>query len=361
MASKANYFKIGLFVIASIVIIVAFTIILGMGSWGKKQVRFETYIDESVQGLSVGSPVKHRGVEIGNVEEITFVTSKYDLEGDFVKYSRYVMVIIAADYNKFGTSAYGHDNDMLNKLIEKGLRVRLTTQALTGISYIEVDYFDPDEYPPLQFPWEPKYKYIPSAPSVFNTFTQSIDQTLKKLEHVDFATISKNLNQLIVSLNKTLEGVDAEAFNSEMFSLIDNLKATSADLKDVINKGSKALDDANIKVLSTKFEELLDSLNATAANANEAITGFKDTNTLVQEMLEPQSPTRTTIPELTRSVEELLAEINGLVGENRGSIERILYKLDNVSTNLMEFSKDIKQDPGILIFSEQPAPSEVVK
>jgi ABC-type transporter Mla subunit MlaD len=361
MASKVNYFKIGLFIIGSVAVIVIFVIALGLGSWGAKKVRFETYIDESVQGLSIGSPVKHRGVQVGSVEDITFTTIEYDLKERYVEYSRYVMVVIAVDYNKFGRSSYAREHDMLNKLIDKGLRMRLTTQALTGISYIEVDYFTPEEHPPLEFPWTPKNKYIPSAKSMLNTFTQSIDQTLKKLENVDFVDIADNLNKLIVSLNTTLNEIDLVKFNEETLSLITDLKSTNDDIKDVISKASTAIDQADIKGVSQKLTSLLTDLDEATINANEAITGFKDTNQLVQEMLKPQSDDRVTIPELAISLDELLSEINGIVNENRNKVDRIIYKLDVVSSNFMEFSQDIKQDPGIIIFSEPPAPSEVLE
>ena len=38
----------------------------------------ETYIEESVQGLDIGSPMKFRGVLVGKVEEITLTSAVYD-------------------------------------------------------------------------------------------------------------------------------------------------------------------------------------------------------------------------------------------------------------------------------------------
>lgn len=361
MASKTNYFKIGLFVICSIVVIVIFTIALGLGSWGKKHVEFETYIDESVQGLNIGSPVKHRGVQIGSVKEITFVTAEYKLTDSFLDYSRYVMVIITTDSNKLDSYGYGSTSVLLDKLIEKGLRVRLTTQALTGISYLEVDYFNPDEYPPLEFSWKPKRQYIPSAPSVFLTFTQSIDQTLKKLEHVDIVEISNNLNELLVSSNKTLKAANVDNLSQKLFQLIEELRITNTDLKDVVGKAGDMMNETNMGVLSKKLEKLLDNIDHTTTGANSMLADITDTNRLVKEMLKPESTSTTTIPELVSSVDQLVVEIKGLVNSNRTDIESVINKLDYISSDLMDFSNNIKQDPAILLFSKEPAPSEIVK
>ena len=45
---------------------------LGAGNVFKRTVTIETYFDESVQGLDVGSAVKYRGVQIGRVTRIGF-------------------------------------------------------------------------------------------------------------------------------------------------------------------------------------------------------------------------------------------------------------------------------------------------
>jgi len=73
MSEKANYFKIGLFFLSGTILAVIALIILGEGTFFQKKVLLETYFKESVQGLDIGSPVKFRGVLIGNVEKITFV------------------------------------------------------------------------------------------------------------------------------------------------------------------------------------------------------------------------------------------------------------------------------------------------
>ena len=68
MSAQANYYKIGLFVVIAIVLTIGFVVVLGAGSLFQKTIIVETYINGSVQGLTVGSPVKFRGVPIGKVK-----------------------------------------------------------------------------------------------------------------------------------------------------------------------------------------------------------------------------------------------------------------------------------------------------
>ena len=54
MAAKANYFKLGLFVIGAVAAGVAVLLIIGTGRWLKPRTTMETYFNESVQGLDIG-------------------------------------------------------------------------------------------------------------------------------------------------------------------------------------------------------------------------------------------------------------------------------------------------------------------
>ena len=68
MSQKARFFKIGIFTFAAIGILVFAIVIFGAGAMFKEVILLETYFNESVQGLDIGSPVKFRGVSVGQVK-----------------------------------------------------------------------------------------------------------------------------------------------------------------------------------------------------------------------------------------------------------------------------------------------------
>ncbi len=196
MSTKANYLKIGVFVICTVIVLVAGTIVLSAGILKRDTLMLETYINESVQGLSVGSPVMRNGVQIGRVKEITFVThvpeygQSYGTEG-FDTYSKYVMLVMVIDKSTFLPVP---ENEQIRVIVERwiqnGLRLKLSYQGITGIAYVEAD-FDMGRYLPMEIGWEPKYIYIPSAPSMFISFTQSIERVFKLIESIKFDEISE--------------------------------------------------------------------------------------------------------------------------------------------------------------------------
>jgi len=71
--SNPNYFRLGLFVLAAIGVLVAVVLIFGSGQLFKKSFVIETYIKQSVTGLDTGASVRFRGVKIGQVTLNWFV------------------------------------------------------------------------------------------------------------------------------------------------------------------------------------------------------------------------------------------------------------------------------------------------
>ena len=68
MSDERRYYRLGLFVICAFLLAVATLLVFGSDVFSRPGPMLETYIDESVQGLDVGAPLKYRGVKIGRVD-----------------------------------------------------------------------------------------------------------------------------------------------------------------------------------------------------------------------------------------------------------------------------------------------------
>src|ERR1700688_1749187 len=76
MRGSAIYLRVGLLIVAGLVLLVALIWFLGGGQIRHGTV-FESYFSESVQGLEVGAAVKYRGVTIGRVTALGLVSAEY--------------------------------------------------------------------------------------------------------------------------------------------------------------------------------------------------------------------------------------------------------------------------------------------
>jgi len=192
MSEKANYFKIGLFFVISVTLLTVAVIIWGAGLFTKDKIFFETYFAGPVTGLAIGSSAELMGVKLGQVEEIDFVSSVYDISigpETVCRYGRYIRVLFSVSaegsLERTGKLTDEQREARTRNMIQQGLRFRLASNLLTGQSYIEGVFVDPNRFPILPITWEPRHMYVGSAPGEFSTMKDSLDQILVKLEEID--------------------------------------------------------------------------------------------------------------------------------------------------------------------------------
>ena len=75
MNDRNQKLRIGMFVIGGVLLLLIMLFFFGMSDFFTHKVAVRTYFSESVQGLTVGSGVKYRGVPIGTVSKIAIRVS----------------------------------------------------------------------------------------------------------------------------------------------------------------------------------------------------------------------------------------------------------------------------------------------
>jgi phospholipid/cholesterol/gamma-HCH transport system substrate-binding protein len=324
MSAKANHFKLGLFIIAGVILGVAAVLVLGAGRIFQKKFTIETYLDQSVQGVDVGSKVKYRGVPIGTIRRIDFTRNRYPQVKTGPVEQSYVLLEIEITSMPFTADSQETIEKGLPKEVERGLRTRLTSQGVTGTAYIEVDYLDPAKYPPLAIDWLPKNPYIPSAPSVLSRIVSSAEDVFGELEQIDFHKIAGGVERLITSL-------DAKVAELPLSLLSTNAVVVLTEVRDS-NRRIQAI------LARPEIDAILKDLSGTATSLRRTAE----------------------LPGLTNSVAQLettLRKIDRLVAGKDRDLEETLNNLRVLTENLTELTENAKRFPAQLLFGEPPKPS----
>jgi hypothetical protein len=232
LSQKANYFKLGLFVIGALISGVVVLLVIGSGRWFERKITIETYFNESVQGLDLGSKIKFKGVVIGEVTKISFTYVVYQQDLPTLQRARYVLVESQIQPRLVGGRAAAGDlTDPANAKmeVERGLRIRLTPQGITGTSYLELDYVDPPP-PPLPVAWTPNNVYIPSAPSTVAQFVNAASEIIDRLHKLDIEGTLANLNKLMLTTNDRLAAIDTKGLSDRATKTLDRVDQTLANL-----------------------------------------------------------------------------------------------------------------------------------
>jgi ABC-type transporter Mla subunit MlaD len=149
MATRANYVKLGLFVVLGLIVAVALGVIIGEVKLRRPTTHYVTYFDESVQGLEVGASVKARGVPVGRVDRVTFAPDHEEIE-------------VGIEFDVATLESMG----LRANQMRPDIRAQLASQGLiSGAKFIALDIFDQKTHPPPPLRFTPPENYIPSTPS----------------------------------------------------------------------------------------------------------------------------------------------------------------------------------------------------
>ncbi|MEI6279706.1 MAG: MlaD family protein [Verrucomicrobiae bacterium] len=307
MSAKPDYFRIGVFVSVGVGILLAALLVFGGGQVFSPKITMETYIKGTVQGIDVGSPVKFRGVLIGKVTRMSFAFTEYDVESPG-GLSNYVVLFMEINRAVFPHMFTEDLTPLLNHGIEQGMRVRIEPQGITGLNYLNIDYYDPTRFPVLWPTWKPQYYYIPSAPGELTSFLDSINGILHEVEKLNIGGISKTGTELLENLNKAVVGAQVEKI--------------SADLQALMSDATSVLQKSDFPALS--------------ADAKKFLSEMEVTNSDLQKILKNIEPA-------TRL--------------NPAQVRELITALANTTANLEQFSAEIKRRPSLLLWGSSPGPA----
>lgn len=229
--NRASYFIIGLTVMLGLAATVATLVYIGGLRDRGDEILVETYYDKPVSGLSVGSVVNFRGVKVGEVREISFVGSKYDVEG--IERS-HIYILMALNRKLLGVPQDVADEgrEILKGLVSAGLKATVSSNGITGIARIECD-ISTDTVETLALSWKPEHVYIPPKVSLLDSFSVSATKVMNQINRMDLNAFWSNINASVESLSAlTMSSRHLmESYQPEVERMVKNLEEASASLK----------------------------------------------------------------------------------------------------------------------------------
>jgi ABC-type transporter Mla subunit MlaD len=268
MSAKTNNFKLGLFTLVGLGLLI--TGILAFGTWSavEKKTLFETYLPGDVSGLSVGSSVEFRGVHVGKVTRIGFSWNEYQ-----PSQPGWVVVVFEMNDDVFaGPPGHGWD-EQLRAAIDRGLRARLKAQGVTGTCIVSLEYLDPVENPATQAPWIPQHTYIPSAPGLLGDLLVSLQTVLHRVERLNVTALNQLAQTDLKSLGRVLgrvERVDLEGLSTNAAALLAEIRKSNAKLDNFI-------DDTDVTVKKLQLDKLTHDADALLRDADALAGQLRDT------------------------------------------------------------------------------------
>lgn len=302
MSARLTQFKIGLLAATAIVALFVAALALGLRTARIPTTTYHAFFDESVQGLEVGSPVKYRGVRIGNVDSIAIAPD-----------GRHVAVrlaILRPESRRL----------RLDRSRAPAVRARLASQGVTGVKFVDLDFFTgPAEL--LPFPTPPRT--IPTQVSLFKDLEQGLD------------AIGSRLTRLIDQMTSTLDKVEL---------LVDDLRA-----EDIPGRLAAAIDTTTATV--TRLRRLIANVDRAALPA-KAARSLANVDAALARVDRLVAQVAGDAPGLLASARRATDAAGRLGRAATGSVDELdltLRDIAEAARSLRELADELERDPDMFL------------
>lgn len=275
METRASYVIVGLFVFAMFTAAMGFVIWLGKVELDREVAFYDIAFEDQVTGLSVGSPVRYRGIPVGQVTDIAIDPDNIEV----------IRVRIELD----------------GKVpIKRDVYAVLESQGLTGVGFIQLaggsrgapllEARPGDEVPVLESRASVLQEVAQAAPEIASQLVvlvnranqllspqnqQSIETTLRNLETFSTALSSRSdeVGAIIDNLNVTMENMDATIgqISADFALMSEEVSQTMA-----TTRGTLTAVDSEILTVSNDLRDALDNVGVAADEASALIRDNRD-------------------------------------------------------------------------------------
>ncbi len=339
--NDTNRWKLGLFVSLGIALLVGSLMWLGISQLQRRTTPVYFYFDETVNGLEIGSPVKFRGVTIGGVDEILPAPDRRNIE---VRAGLYVDRL-----ENFGIALEElKQTNSERSFVSDDLRAQLVTSALTSVSFIQIDVFDPPPPRPtytFPTPWET----IPTTPSTFKSLERGIMDALDS-----FPRLSAQAESLLEALNQGVEDLQLATLSRDLSSMLASGQELMEELRrsPLVDRTSETY--TQLDRMLTELADLAAELSGPEGQVERVVQRIDGVGAAIQEDFEGSDFPGAV--EAMRGAGEALEgtnqEVARLLRDVRGGLDRFQLTL----TALQELAMLLSRDPGALLHGRSSRP-----
>jgi paraquat-inducible protein B len=325
MSIRANPTAIGLFLIGALVLAVGGTATLASTAWFEKRSTFQSFFQESVNGLETGAPVKFQGVPIGTVTDLLIQIDQRDKT--FLVPVQYEVDLTRLTTLR-GSFVNLDDSVVLRQQITDGLRAQLQLESIvTGQLYIELAY-RPDAAPPELEDHRTTWPEIPTNPSLLAALGTGA------------GSLVADMMKIMFQVNQMLAEVDMPEINAAVVASAQAVERL---------------------VDSPEIRAALGEVPGMAAQVNGAMAEVQRLAASAGAVFGPlPRQFEATNAELVATLQALrgtLEETHGLISMDSGlgySAEQALTSLRDAANALSLLATSLERNPDMLIRGKKP-------
>ncbi len=349
--TDASYFKIGVFVLTAMGLILGGVLLLGASELLGSQNYLETFFDESVEGLSSGSTVLYRGVEIGTVTRIELVRNAYG--EDKPPYIRVVFRVALPLGDDRGI------DEVLSRAEGEGLRIKLKSSFVSGTSVLEADYesLEVETFTPT---WPTEFRYVESVPSrtvqIEKTLRDAGQRLLAQLDELNVKEVVGGVTTALDAMTETLNALHERTASKEIDGLLAELTGAAAAARQLLEETRDS-----VPAVMTDVDGLVSRATKVVDNVDRAMVDGD-----LASGIRAVSDGGEKVGKIADDFSDLVAQVRGLVLsadrtllDQRRSLTDLIESLGAVARHLEGVMADVDRYPSRVFFGDPPPPTRI--
>lgn len=212
MVSRTNYWKLGVFVLCATLVGLGAVVWIGASRLARETIVAYTYFDEAVSGLEVGSDVKFRGVTIGKVDDISTAPDRRHVE---VTCKLYTDSLLRLGLRDLANSP----QPFVDPFMPPEMRMQLVSSPLTGLTSINVDFFDLEHHPLPKYEFTVPWNTVPSERSMYKSVESGIMAVMESLP-----PLAASATKLATTMDRAIGDFSLGEVSMRARSLLDALE-----------------------------------------------------------------------------------------------------------------------------------------
>jgi len=313
-----NYAVVGSFVL---IVAASFFVFLYQitGSSGPTDKYYVTY--NNVAGIKFGTPVSFEGYQIGQVEEI--IPIRQDGKTNYR-----LALSIKEDWPV--------PQDSVAKIIASGLLAAVTIDIEEGVSDILLEPESEIESREATNLFAAVNEVAEDIRSISKDGIKPLlDNLNNKINSISYEFTDLTKNTVRPMVEKISIQIDKSDIVNKVDKLINNLNQTSEILKKMINNRNQE-----------NLASFLDSMSDISANTDELVGNLDETRKTMDIVLENVGDM---VETNSNKLDSSLTDLQKTLSVISTHIDAITHHLEGSSRNMHEFTRQIKENPGLLI------------
>ncbi|RJS94373.1 MlaD family protein [Salinisphaera sp. Q1T1-3] len=324
MASNRNYTVIGAFLLGAIILAAAGVLAFGNTGLFRQDRQAIIFFNQSVLGLTNGSRVLFRGVQVGTVKKVQLRLA------DSGQGARIAVTIDMSGDNLTMLNGQATSQDLtVDEMVQRGLRAQLVVYSyVTSQLAVNLD-FRPDSQP--NFVVDPSALDVPEIPAVPSQLDQLKDtvadlpwkQTMERVDHAmkTMVKLAEDMDSAVNTLTPTLNQTG------------ESTQKTLAAVREAVSDNDKQL-----KQTLASVQRLTDTANDQIDNHDQQVA----------KILSNVQQTSASLAQMSRQLQNITAPDSG----TRQDIQSTIRDLSATAASLRQFSETIERNPHALLYGK---------